>query len=115
MPSCWQAAMMRMAISPRLAIRTDLNIVRYPGGAALFEEGADALLAFGAGAQAGDGGDGGLAGLGVAQLGDGAGHELAGADAGRARLADGVELGVHGGIELGGGDDLMDEADGVGV
>src|SRR5689334_14815752 len=85
MPSCWQAAMMRTAISPRLAIRTDLNIVGcpvgYPGGAALFEEGTDALLAFGAGAQAGDGGGGGLAGLGGAQLG--------------------------------GGDDLVDQADGA--
>src|SRR5262245_46821441 len=115
MPSCWQVAMTRTAISPRLAMRTELNIVGNPTGAALLQESADALLALGTGAEPRNGGSGGLARIGVGELGDGARHELAGAHTGGSGLADGTQLSADGVVELVGGDDLVGEADGEGA
>src|SRR5579884_3453837 len=55
MPISWHAAITRMAISPRLATKTLLNIAAHPARRALLKEGPDALLPLGARPQARDG------------------------------------------------------------
>src|SRR5690242_10791775 len=109
MPISRQAAMTRTAISPRLAIKTELNIVAHPCRAALFEEGADALLALRADPQVGDGGGGGGVGLVAAEGGDVAGEQLGGAHPGGAVLADVAQRRGDGVVQVSGGDDLVDE------
>src|SRR6185437_7715486 len=110
MPISRQAAMTRTAISPRLAIKTELNIVTHPCRAALLQEGADALLALRADPQVSDGRGGGGADLIAAEVGDVAGEQLGGAHPGWPALADVAQCRGNGVVESGGGDNLMDEA-----
>src|SRR5579859_616749 len=79
MPIARQVAMIRTAISPRLAMSIFLNILYNPIWAAFLKKRLHALLSFGAGAQAGEG-FGGIAARGFAvHLADVEGQGFAGA------------------------------------
>src|SRR5690348_14339892 len=88
MPISRQAAMTRTAISPRLAMRTELNIAAHPRSPPLLQEGADALLPLRADPQVGDGRGGHGARLLAAEIEDVAGQQLGRAHASRPVLPD---------------------------
>src|SRR5260221_8214859 len=112
MPISWHAAMTRTAISPRLAISTDLNIVAHPRGAPLLQKRADALLPFDADAQTRDGRRRRLARLDGIQRGDGERHELGGPHARWPVLPDLAQRRGHCLIELVGGHDAVHQPNG---
>src|SRR5579863_4869057 len=78
MPMTRQVAMMRTAISPRLAMSIFLNILYDPVGLAFLKKRLYALLSFGAGAQASEGFGGVAAGGFAIHLTDVEGESFAG-------------------------------------